>query len=218
MLTAFILIAGLSGAGDKEFRPFVSGDMAPDPAPAAAFDKVRDGLTLKEAVALLGPGYVPKTSGTGHLRWTCTDGRELTASHVTNPNAVLRTTGKGTKDEPWLKMRGKDGKELALPGRGDPLYTDEEAAVFAERLAALYEAGAGGKRKVPESWEGMVAALKLDADKLGKSSLSVGNATDWVHIQLSPKYTLVATYDQFKPKAGALRHLEITRDKPVKPK
>src|SRR4051794_6390489 len=113
MLTAVLLLAaGLAAADDKEFTPFVFGPKAPDPAPAAAFDKVRDGMTLKEVVDLLGPGHVPTLSGIGNLRWKCADGRELTVSHATDPNAVPTAAGPGTERNPWVRMRDKAGGDV----------------------------------------------------------------------------------------------------------
>src|SRR3954469_21328513 len=133
MLTAVLLLAaGLAAADDKELKPFVFGRKAPDPVPAAAFDKVRDGMTLREVVDLLGPGYIPNLSGTGNLRWTCADGRALTASHATDPGAALTAAGGGTKRNPWMGMGNKAANDRVPPPQAAPPYTDAEAAAFAE--------------------------------------------------------------------------------------
>lgn len=44
---------------------------------AADFDKIRDGMTAREMVSLLGPGTMDRRSGVGFLCWFCEDGRIL---------------------------------------------------------------------------------------------------------------------------------------------
>jgi hypothetical protein len=88
-------------------------------------------------------------------------------------------------------------------------YTDAEAAKFAEAIAALDKEFEGGKRKRPATIEGYFELLKIDAKKLPKPSINVGNATDFHHYQLSPKWELVASYTQQAPKETALRDIGI---------
>ena len=41
------------------------------------FDKLKEGMTLREIVTLLGPGSQSKIEGVGFIRWRCSDGRTL---------------------------------------------------------------------------------------------------------------------------------------------
>jgi hypothetical protein len=88
-------------------------------------------------------------------------------------------------------------------------YTDAEAAKFAEALAKLDKEFDDGKKKRPTTIEGYFELLKIDAKKLPKPSVNVGNATDFHNYQLSPKWELVASYTQFAPKETALRVVGI---------
>jgi hypothetical protein len=42
-----------------------------------SFDKLKEGMTLKEIVSLLGPGSQNKFAGVGFISWRCEDGRIL---------------------------------------------------------------------------------------------------------------------------------------------
>ena len=210
-----LLAAVLFAADDKDFQPFVFGGKAPDPVSAGTFDRVRDGMTLRELAAVVGPGYVPELSGTGHIRWTCEDGRTLTASHVKDPNAVLTAKGKGTEQDPWIKMRDKNGKVVEMPAKPKP-YTDEEAGAFVKRAEELRAEVNAGKRKAATTLEGALAELKIDPKRLTGLELHVGNATDWHVYRLSPGYKLTAAYTQQAPPERAFRSLWIEKVTPAK--
>jgi hypothetical protein len=109
------LAACLALTADPEFKAYVIDGKGIKPATAAAFDNIRDGMTLKELVDVIGPGSMPALSGSGMLSWTCEDGRTLVTSHVTDPAAVLTAKGTGSGDKPWIKMRDKGNKDLTIP-------------------------------------------------------------------------------------------------------
>ena len=88
-------------------------------------------------------------------------------------------------------------------------YTDAEAAKFAEALKALDKEFEDGKKKRPTTIEGYFELLKIDAKKLPKPSINIGNATDFHSYKLSPKWELVASYTQLAPKEEALRLVGI---------
>jgi hypothetical protein len=94
-------------------------------------------------------------------------------------------------------------------------YTDAEAAKFAEALKALDKEFEDGKKKRPTTIEGYFELLKIDAKKLPKPSINIGNATDFHSYKLSPKWELVASYTQLAPKEEALRLVGIRG--PAKP-
>lgn len=212
-MTALLLSVVLfAAAGDKELKLFQLGGRPAAPAPASEFDKLRAGMTLREIVHILGPGYVPEFSGTGIITWTCADGRVLSVMHCTNPNAVPAPDGKDNEDSPRLMLRDKNGKDVPPPPKG---YTDDEAAKFAEALKALDKEFEDDKKKRPTTIEGYFELLKIDAKKLPKPSVDIGNATDFHRYKLSPKWELVASYNQFGPKDNTLRAVDIRG--PAKP-
>lgn len=127
--------------------------------------------------------------------------------------ALILACGLATADkdlQPLLDEREK----LEMPGKGEPEYTDQEAAAFAARLAEL---NAGRDRKPPKTLKDALAELKIDPKKMRGGALHVGNATDWVEYRLSPSYNLSAAYTQAAPKETAFRDVRIIKKEPVKP-
>ncbi|VTT98825.1 unnamed protein product [Gemmataceae bacterium] len=104
---------------------------------------------------------------------------------------------------------------LDVPGKGEPEYTDAEAAAFAERLEKL---NADRDRKSPRTLKEALAELKIDPKKIRGGGTHVGNATDWAEYRLSPNYTLSAAYTQQAPKETAFRDVRIIKVERVKPK
>jgi hypothetical protein len=105
-------------------------------------------------------------------------------------------------------------ERLDVPGKGEPEYTDEEAAAFCERLAEL---NADRERK-SGTLEGTLEALKMDPKKLRFGSMHYGNATDWVEYRISPGYDLSAAYTQGAAKETAFRGVRIIKVERVKDK
>ncbi|MGC3988657.1 MAG: hypothetical protein QM796_03015 [Chthoniobacteraceae bacterium] len=81
LLLASVLMMGASAvmrAGESFSKElFVVSDSSPVPMPAAKANAVKSGLSLKQLVELLGPGWMPRFSGTGIVAWSFADGREL---------------------------------------------------------------------------------------------------------------------------------------------
>ena len=118
LFAALFLAAALADRADKDFKPFVFGGEPPEPAPAAMFDQVRDGMTLRELVNLLGPGYIPQFSGTGTMVWSCVDGRTLRVGHATDPKTELATQATAGRKRTGIAMWNRDHKPLVLPVKG----------------------------------------------------------------------------------------------------
>lgn len=118
---------------------------------------------------------------------------------------------------------GKDLKDMLLgqyekldvPGKGEPEYTDAEAAAFAERLEKLQ---ADRDRKPSANLKELLGELKVDPKKMRGGFVHIGNATDWVEYRLSPNYTLTAAYMQQAPRETAFRGATIAKVERVKPK
>lgn len=130
--------------------------------------------------------------------------------------ALILTAGlvAGNDFEPPFPL---DTEKIEVPGKGEPEYTDVEAATFAKRLETLEAEVTAGKRKYPTDLKAMPAELKIEAKKMRGGPLHVGNATDWVEYKLSPNYALTAAYNQLAPKETAFRDIRIAKVKPVKP-
>jgi hypothetical protein len=118
LFAVLFLAAALADGTDKSFKSFVLGGEPPEPAPAAVFDQVRDGMTLRELVHLLGPGYIPQLSGTGTMVWWCADGRTLRVGYATDPKTELTTTTTPGRKQAGITMWNRDHKPLVLPVKG----------------------------------------------------------------------------------------------------
>jgi hypothetical protein len=118
LFAALFLAATLADRADKDFKPFVFGGEPPEPAPAAMFDRVRDGMTLRELVNLLGPGHIPQLSGTGTMVWWCVDGRTLRVGYATDPKTELTTQATPGRKQVRVTMWNRDRKPLVLPVKG----------------------------------------------------------------------------------------------------
>jgi hypothetical protein len=105
-------------------------------------------------------------------------------------------------------------ERLDVPGKGEPGYTDEEAAAFDERLTKL---NADPDRTAGTLVE-TLAELKMDPKKLRFGSTHYGNATDWVEYRVSPGYVLSAAYTQGAAKETAFRGVRIIKVERVKDK
>jgi len=77
-----------------------------------SFDKLKEGMTLKEIVSLLGPGFMDMLAGVGYISWYCEDGRVL----------LLRRT---------LLLNEKDRYHISLSGTGQ---RSEDVARLAKAL------------------------------------------------------------------------------------
>jgi hypothetical protein len=99
-------------------------------------------------------------------------------------------------------------EQLDVPGKGEPEYTEAEAAAFAARLKEIY---ADRDRKPLKTLKETLAELKIDAKKMRGGGVQIGNATDWVEYRLSPNYTLSAAYTQGAPKETAFRDVQIIK-------
>ena len=106
-------------------------------------------------------------------------------------------------------------EKLDVPDKGEPEYTDEEAAAFAKRLNEL---NADRDRKRAKTLKDTLAELKLDPKKMRGGFAHVGNATDFVEFRISPNYRLMASYTQQAPKETAFREVHISKVERVKPK
>lgn len=131
--------------------------------------------------------------------------------------AVLLTAALATTQEvkvaglpPLLNHWGLD-----VPARGEPEYTDDEAAAFGGLLTKL-NADLDGKSR--GTLADTLAALKMDAKKLRRGAIHFGNATDWVEYRVSPNYVLSAAYTQGAAKEVAFRSASIVKVERAKDK
>ena len=130
-------------------------------------------------------------------------------------NAMILAAALVAGDRPDVRDALRGGYEkLDVPDKGDPEYTDAEAAAFAKRLDEL---NADRDRKRPVTLKDTLAELKIDPKKMRGGFVNVGSATDFVEYRLSPNYSLVASYTQQAPKETAFRNARITKVERVKP-
>lgn len=55
----------------------IEDGMSPPMVPTDVFYRIQSGMTLRELVDLLGPGWMTRYEGVGIITWTCQDGRQL---------------------------------------------------------------------------------------------------------------------------------------------
>jgi hypothetical protein len=71
-----------------------------------------------------------------------------------------------------------------------PLYTDEEAQLFARRAEQLAADILAKKRERPNSLQETLAILGIDERRLGYPYTNVGNATNWIVYSISEHYRM----------------------------
>lgn len=64
------------GGYDFAYQVIEDG-MSPPMVPTDVFYRIQSGMTLRELVDLLGPGWMTPYEGVGIITWTCQDGRYL---------------------------------------------------------------------------------------------------------------------------------------------
>jgi hypothetical protein len=82
MLALFVALIGLSMVkafcvDNDQFTPFIVSNLRPKPLNSEKAKMIKEGMTLKELVAALGPGWMSPYEGVGTFAWFFTDGRQL---------------------------------------------------------------------------------------------------------------------------------------------
>jgi len=76
-LIAFFICAATMAQTTNSFEPYRMVQRRPAPLAAVKARGITNGITLGQVVAQLGPGWTLGYSGTGMIRWSFSDGREL---------------------------------------------------------------------------------------------------------------------------------------------
>jgi len=81
-----------------------------------------------------------------------------------------------------------------LDEKAKPVYSDEEAEVFLQKMKQQLTNAVSGKIERPASLEAALSQYGIDTARLGYPEMRPGNATDWVDYPLSTNYVLTAVY------------------------
>ena len=104
VVLATLLLVSVGHADVDKVSYFVVSELRPKPIDSTREGQIKDGMTLKQVVATLGPGWMSPNEGVGFIQWFFNDGNALVIKPRWNDDEVVTYTGQsGTTRMRWVR-------------------------------------------------------------------------------------------------------------------
>ena len=165
----------------NSFVPYRMSPRRPAPLAATKAYGITNGITLGQVVAQLGPGWMPGEPGTGIIRWSFSDGRQLVVWSSGSTADIVLTTNRSARSRFWFTKQDeilvspKKQSVLLEPshapqGKFKQMYTDAHYQfVWVERAQETTEVDVLVHNVSEDEWK-RITGVSLADGKLGGPS------------------------------------------------